>query len=84
MEFVQVIDRENIIMRVWERGSGETMACGTGACASAVATMLAGFGDDTINVRLLGGTLSIRRDESTGHVIMTGPATEVFRGDFDV
>lgn len=84
VEFIQVIDKENIRMRVWERGSGETMACGTGACASAVATMLAGLAGDTVNVKLLGGTLSIHCSDLTGHVIMTGPATEVFRGDFDV
>jgi diaminopimelate epimerase len=60
------------------------MACGTGACASAVAAMLAGFTDNNVDVRLLGGTLNIRRNELNGHVVMTGPATEVFRGDFDV
>jgi diaminopimelate epimerase len=84
VEFIQVVDRGNIRMRVWERGSGETMACGTGACASAVAAMLAGFTDNNVDVRLLGGTLNIRRNELNGHVVMTGPATEVFRGDFDV
>ena len=84
VEFIQVLDRDSLRMRVWERGSGETMACGTGACASAVAAMLAGYADESVNVRLLGGTLSIRRDLETGHVIMTGPATEVFRGEFDV
>lgn len=84
VEFVKVIDQGNIHMRVWERGSGETMACGTGACASAVASFLAGFTGSSVNVRLLGGTLSIRLEEETGHVTMTGPAVEVFHGEFEV
>ena len=69
-------------MRVWERGSGETLACGTGACASAVAAVLAGKTDRTVTVRLLGGELSIRWDESDGHVYMTGPAVTVFEGEW--
>ena len=61
-EFIRVIDRGHVKMRVWERGSGETMACGTGACAVAVAAILAGCTDDTVEVELLGGTLTIAWD----------------------
>ena len=81
-EFVEVLDRGRLNMRVWERGSGETLACGTGACASAVAAVLAGKTDRTVTVRLLGGELSIRWDESDGHVYMTGPAVTVFEGEW--
>lgn len=83
-EFIQVISDTNLKMRVWERGSGETMACGTGACASLVAASLAGFVNQSADVRLLGGTLQISINKETGHVIMTGPATEVFEGDFNL
>ncbi len=83
VEFIQVIDRTNIRMRVWERGAGETMACGTGACAAAVAATLAGYTEPRANVRLLGGTLQIHWEED-GHVNMCGPATEVFSGEFNV
>lgn len=82
-EFIQVVDRGHIRMRVWERGSGETFACGTGATASAYASMLSGRTDDSVEVELLGGTLKIRYDRESGHVFMTGPAVEVFRGEFD-
>ncbi|MEA4955569.1 MAG: diaminopimelate epimerase [Pseudoflavonifractor sp.] len=81
-EFVEVLDRGRLNMRVWERGSGETLACGTGACASAVAAVLAGKTDRTVTVRLLGGELSVRWDESDGHVYMTGPAVTVFEGEW--
>ena len=80
VEFVQVISPDMIRMRVWERGSGETMACGTGACASAAACALAGQTGHNVDVRLNGGTLHIRWRED-GHIEMTGPATEVFTGD---
>ena len=80
VEFVRVIDRENIERRVWERGTGETLACGTGACASAVACVLNDLTSRKINVHLLGGTLQIEWDQATGTVYMTGPATEVFKG----
>ncbi len=81
-EFVQVLDRGHVRMRVWERGSGETMACGTGASACAAASILMGYTDDTVQVDLLGGTLSIRWDrEGSGHIFMTGPAVEVFSGE---
>ncbi|NTU88876.1 MAG: diaminopimelate epimerase [Actinobacteria bacterium] len=80
-EFVQVIDRENIMMRVWERGSGETLACGTGACASAVAAILNGLTERAVKVHLLGGVLEIEWDKETGELSMTGPATNVFIGE---
>lgn len=80
-EFIQVVSRSEIIMRVWERGSGETLACGTGACASVVAGVLAGLLDRNVLVRLTGGDLEIEWAES-GEVYMTGPATEVFSGEW--
>ena len=80
-EFVKVLDRENISMRVWERGSGETWACGTGACASAVASVINGYTDGKVTVHMLGGNLHIRYDGEGGQVYMTGPAVEVFRGE---
>lgn len=82
IEFAKVIDRSTIEMRVWERGTGETMACGTGACATAVAAVLNGFTDREVDIRLRGGVLRIRWDEETGHVFMTGPATFVCDGIF--
>lgn len=83
-EFVNILDRSHIAMRVYERGSGETLACGTGACASAVASFLNGFTDEKVEVRLLGGTLFIEYDEKTKKIYMTGPATEVFTGEMDI
>lgn len=83
-EFIQVIDRKNIKMRVWERGAGETLACGTGACASAYACILNGKTEDEITVHLLGGELNIRYDRESGHIFMTGPATTVFEGEIDI
>lgn len=80
-EFVHVVDRSHIDMRVWERGSGETLACGTGASASAVACVLNGLTDRKIAVKLLGGTLDIEYTESDGHVYMTGPAVTVYEGE---
>lgn len=80
IEFVHVIDRTHIEMRVWERGAGETMACGTGACASAVASMLNGFVDRTVEVTLPGGKLTIEWNDADGRVYMTGPATFVYDG----
>ena len=82
-EFIQVIDRSHLRMRVWERGSGETWACGTGATASAVASVLSGRTENTVEVELKGGILSITWDRESGHVYMTGPAVEVFQGEFD-
>lgn len=83
-EFIEVLDRKTANMRVWERGSGETMACGTGACASAVAAVLCGHMDDEITLHLLGGDLMIRWDREQNKVYMTGPATVVFDGDIDL
>lgn len=82
-EFIQVVNQDYIRMRVWERGSGETQACGTGAAASAVAAILSGRTGETVEVELLGGNLTINWDREGGHVFMTGPAAEVFEGRFD-
>jgi diaminopimelate epimerase len=79
VEFVQVMDRKTLRMRVWERGAGETMACGTGASATAVAANLKGLAEREVTVKLLGGDLLIELSEN-GHVYMTGPAEEVFEG----
>ena len=81
-EFVRVIDRRTAEMRVWERGSGETLACGTGACAVAVACALNGFTEDEVTVRLLGGDLQIRWDREKDTVFMTGPAEVAFDGEW--
>lgn len=80
-EFVHIIDRSNIEMRVWERGSGETLACGTGACASVVACVLNGYTEREVTVSLLGGTLKIRYEDKDGSVYMTGPAIKVYDGE---
>lgn len=80
-EFVEVIDRTNIRMRVWERGAGETLACGTGACASLVACALNGLVERKATVHLAGGSLLIEWDNA-GIVHMTGPATAVFSGEY--
>lgn len=82
VEFVQVMDAERLRMRVWERGSGVTMACGTGACASLVAAVANGLSGRRSLLILDGGILEIEWDESTGHVLMTGPATKVFEGTY--
>ena len=83
-EFVRRIDRKNLEMRVWERGSGETMACGTGACATAVAAILNGYADREVTVHLLGGDLEIFWNEEDNCVYMTGPAATAFRGEVDL
>ena len=80
-EFVQIVDEENVNMRVWERGSGETLACGTGTCATAVACVLNGLTKDTITVHLRGGDIKIHYDRENEKVFMTGPATVVFDGE---
>lgn len=82
-EFVKVIDRKHVQMRVWERGSGETLACGTGACAVAVACILNGLTEDEVTVTLLGGDLQIRWDKNENIVYMTGPAEVVFDGEWN-
>jgi len=79
VEFVEILNRSEIRMRVWERGSGETLACGTGASAAAVASILKGLTDREVTVHLLGGDLHIRWDDSN-RVFMTGPAVTVFEG----
>lgn len=81
IEFVEVVDKNNIKMRVWERGSGETLACGTGACSSVVASSLNGYTDRKVNVQLLGGNLEIEW-KPNDHVHMTGPAVTVFKGEW--
>ncbi len=81
-EFVNVLDRSTARMRVWERGSGETLACGTGACAVAVACVLNGLTGDEVTVKLPGGDLKIRWDREKDTVYMTGPAEVVFDGEW--
>ena len=80
VEFISIDDKKNITMRVWERGAGETFACGTGACACAVACCINSFTNREVCVHLLGGDLNIKWD-SDNHVYMTGPATTVFEGE---
>ena len=83
-EFVHCIDRQTVEMRVWERGSGETLACGTGACAVAVSSILNNLTDTQVTVKLLGGDLQIEWDREKDRVFMTGPATVVFDGVIDI
>lgn len=83
-EFVQIISRNEAIMRVWERGSAETWACGTGTCATVMACILNGLTDNDVLVHLRGGDLRIVYDEKRNHVFMTGPATEVFEGEIQL
>lgn len=82
IEFATVIDPHTIAMRVWERGSGETQACGTGACATAVAAIRTGRAQSPVTVRLPGGDLHISVDPATAHIMMRGTATEVFTGTY--
>ena len=81
VEFIQIIDKNNIKMRVWERGAGETLACGTGACASVVSCVLNDLTERNVVVELLGGNLEIEWSEKDNHVYMTGPAVTVFEGE---
>ena len=83
-EFVHVIDRNTVEMRVWERGSGETLACGTGACAVAVSSILNGLTEEEVTVKLLGGDLKIFWDRTENKVYMTGSATTVFDGEISL
>lgn len=80
VEFIEIKDRSRIKMKVWERGAGETLACGTGACASTVASVLNGYTERKVVVELLGGELEVEWNEEDSHVYMTGPATTVFKG----
>jgi len=82
VEFVQMLNRETVRQRTWERGSGETLACGSGACAVCVAGVLTGRTERRITSKLLGGDLQLEWDEATNHVFMTGPAVEVFTGEW--
>ena len=82
VEFVRVIDRGILQMRVWERGAGETLACGTGACAALVAAVLAGHADRTVQMKLSGGNLQLHWDASDNHVYQTGPAAFVYDGEW--
>lgn len=82
VEFVQILSPQEVRMRVWERGSGETLACGTGACAVCVAGVLTGRTQRRLLAHLLGGDLELYWSEINGHVYMTGPAVEVFTGDW--
>ncbi len=84
IEFIQILDKETIKMRVWERGSGETFACGTGACAVAVASNINGLTNKDVTVKLLGGDLKIQWNEDNEHIYMTGPATTVFEGEIEI
>ena len=83
IEFIEIVNKNTVKMRVWERGSGETFACGTGACAVMVACNLNGLVDDKVTIQLLGGELEIKWDKSNNHVYMTGPATTVFEGELN-
>lgn len=83
-EFVKVIDDKTVEMRVWERGSGETLACGTGACAVAAACVLNGFTGENVKVRLLGGELQITWNREENVIYMTGPAVTVFEGEVEI
>lgn len=83
-EFARVIDRNTVEMRVWERGSGETLACGTGACAVAVASILNGLTENKVTVKLLGGDLQIEWDREENKVYMTGPAAVSFEGEIEI
>ncbi len=80
VEFIEVLDRKTVRMRVWERGAGETQACGTGACAVACVTARLGLTENDVNIKLLGGDLNIRIAEN-GHIFMTGEAVNVFTGE---
>ena len=83
VDFAEVVDRTHIRLRVWERGCGETMACGTGATAAVTAAVLLGLCDRSVDVRLPGGTLNITVEEN-GHLTMLGPVTEVYTGEFNI
>ncbi len=81
IEFIQIIDKKNVKMRVWERGTGETLACGTGACATAVACILNQLTESKVNIQLQGGILEIEWNKKDNHVYMTGPAVTICDGE---
>lgn len=83
-EFVQIISRKEVSMRVWERGSSETWACGTGTCATVMACILNGYTENKVLVHLRGGDLTIEYEPKSNHIYMTGPATEVFTGEYNL
>ncbi len=83
VEFIQVINQNKVRMRVWERGSGETFACGTGACSVAVSCILKKLTERKVTIELLGGNLQIEWKEKDNHVYMTGPATTIYEGEFE-
>jgi len=83
-EFVKILDRGHVEMRVWERGTGETLACGTGSCATTVACVINGLTNEQVAVKLLGGELLCEWDRSANLVYMTGPAVSVFNGEIDL
>jgi diaminopimelate epimerase len=83
VEFVTVVNRREVIQRTWERGSGETLACGTGASAVCTAGFITGKTDRSITSHLPGGDLELELDEKTGHIFMTGPAVKVFSGEWE-
>lgn len=83
-EFVRIIDKNNVQMRVWERGTGETLACGTGCCATTVACVLNGLTDTKVNVHVLGGEIVCEWDREENLVYMTGPATTVYEGNVEI
>lgn len=82
VEFVQIITRSRLRMRVWERGSGETLACGTGACAALAVAVSAGRAEPEVRVDLPGGTLEVRWDREQGTIFLTGPAVTVYEGEY--
>ena len=79
---MQILNEREVIMRVWERGAAVTLACGTGACATTVACVLNGKTNRNVTLHLDGGDLQVRWDETDGHLYMTGPAVEVFQGQY--
>lgn len=83
IEFAQIIDEAHIKMRVWERGAGETYACGTGACAACVACCMNGLTKREVEIQLLGGNLQIDWNEENNHIYMTGPAKTICKGEFE-